>query len=75
MAGCQLLIVGDLVANRFDRGLKPGDLDFNRIDADVSLGNPKIFSAEHHCGPTGDSGRDRDSAFDQHRVSSVSWRL
>ena len=54
--------------------MKPGDLDLDRVHADVALGNAKIFRPQDQRGPADHSRRDRDSAFDQHRVSSVNRR-
>ena len=70
----QLLVFGDFVADGLERRLKAGDFDFDRVDADVALGNAEVFHAENQRGPADHSGRDRDAAFDQHRVSNVNRR-
>ena len=56
------------------RRLEAGDFDLDGVDADVALRNAEIVGPQDQRGPADDSRRDRDSAFDQHRVSSVNRR-
>ena len=74
MAGRELLVLGDFVADHLDGRLEAGDFDLNGVDADVALRNAEVVGPQDQGGPAGDSRRDRDSAFDQHRVSSVNRR-
>lgn len=74
VAGRELLVLGDLVADHLDGRLEAGDFDLNGVDADVALGNTEVVGPQDQGGPADDSRRDRDSAFDQHRVSSVNRR-